>query len=40
MHRLDNLLNMVDGIAHTGILGDALVGEVDFAIGINGDILQ
>ena len=31
---------MVDRIAHAGVLGDALVGKVYLAIGIDGDVLK
>ena len=36
----DDVLDVVDGVGHTGVLGDGLVGEVDFAVLIHGDILQ
>ena len=35
-----DVLDVVDGIAHTGILGHALVGEVDLALGVNSNVLE
>ncbi len=31
-YRADDLLNVVDRVGDTGVLGDALVGEVDLAV--------
>ena len=35
-----DLLDEVDGVAYAGILGNALVGEVDFAFGVDGNVLK
>ena len=35
-----DVLDVVDGVAHAGVLGNALVGEVDLAVGVNSDVLQ
>ena len=35
-----DLLDVVDRIAYAGILGNALVGEVDFAFGVYGNVLE
>ncbi len=35
-----NLLDEVDGVGNTCILGNALVGEVDCAFFVNGNIFQ
>ena len=37
---LGNLLDVLDGIAYAGILGDALVCEIDLALGIYGHVFQ
>ena len=31
---------MVDGVGHTGVLGNALISEIDLAFGVEGDVLQ
>ena len=36
----DNVVNMINGIADAGILGDGLVAEVDLAVGVHGNVLQ
>ena len=37
---LNDLLDVVDGIAYAGVLGHALVGEVDFAFCVDGHVLE
>ena len=36
----DDVLDVVDGVGHTGVLGDRLVSEVDVALSIQSDVLQ
>ena len=36
----DNVLDVVDGVGHTGVLGDALVSEINVALGIQANVLQ
>ena len=36
----DDVLDVVDGVGHTGVLGDALICEVDVALSIQGNVLQ
>ena len=36
----DDVLDVVDGVGHTGVLGDALISEIDVALGIQSDVLQ
>ena len=35
-----DVLDVIDRIAYAGVLGNALVGEVDLAVGVNSDVLQ
>ena len=35
-----DLLDVVDGVGHAGVLGHRLVGEVDFALVVYGNVLQ
>ncbi len=37
--RLDDVLDVIDRIGDAGVLGDALVGEIDLALIVDGDIL-
>ena len=39
-NRANDVLDMVDGVGHTGVLGDGLVSEVDLALGVDGNVLQ
>ena len=39
-HGTDDLLNVGDGVGHTGVLGDGLVGKVASAVLGHGDVLQ
>ena len=39
-NRADDLLNVVDGVGDTGVLGDGLVGEVDLAVLVEGNVLE
>ena len=36
----DDVLDVVDGVGHTGVLGDALVSEINVALGIQANVLQ
>ena len=38
--RANDVLDVVDGVGHTGVLGDGLVSEVDLALAVNGNVLQ
>ena len=40
MHRQNDFLDMVYWITHTSVLGDTLVGKIDFTFGIHSHILQ
>ena len=35
-----DVLDVVDGVGHTGVLGARLVSEVDVTLGIQSDVLQ
>ena len=35
-----DVLDVVDGVGHTGVFGDRLVSEVDVTLGIQSDVLQ
>ena len=37
---LGDLFDMLDRIRHTGVLGHALVGKVDLAVRVHGDVLE
>ena len=39
-HGADDLLDVLDGIRDAGVLGNALISEVDFAVGIDGNVLE
>ena len=38
--RLNDLLNVIDRIRYTGVLGNALVCEIDLAVLINSNVLK
>ena len=39
-NRANDVLDVVDGVGHAGVLGDGLVSEVDLALGVDGNVLQ
>ena len=39
-YRLNDVVDVVDRIAYAGVFGYALVGEVDFAVCVYGNVLE